>query len=82
MILRLASAGEHANTYMRLLRIEAKIAVNQHWAMIGALAAELIERRKMTGAEATAFIRSWQQDASYRPHPLVVREAQSSGSGC
>jgi hypothetical protein len=81
VILRLAAPGEHANTYMRLLRIEAKMAVNQHWAMIGALAAELIERRKMTGAEATAFIRSWQRDASYRPHPHEVREAQSSSSG-
>jgi hypothetical protein len=55
----LASPGEHADAYMRLLEIETQKIVEEWWELIGALAAALITRCRMTGAEATAFMRDW-----------------------
>jgi hypothetical protein len=59
MILRLAEQGEHADTYMKLLEIETRKIVDRWWELIGALATELMIRRRMTGAEANQFIRTW-----------------------
>src|ERR1700675_2076035 len=55
VILRLATLGEHAKTYMRLLMIEARQIVDYYWDMIGALATELIKRREMSGRAGAAF---------------------------
>jgi hypothetical protein len=60
MILRLATPGEHAETYIRLLMIEARQIVDYYWDMIGALATELIKRREMSGRAVAAFTDQFQ----------------------
>lgn len=59
MMSYLAAPGEHERAYMRLLKIETRRLVEHNWKLIGALANELIRRRKMSGAETMAFIRNW-----------------------
>ena len=51
----LATPGEHAETYMRLLMIEARQIVDYYWDMISALATELMKRREMSGRAVAAF---------------------------
>ena len=60
MILRLATPGEHAETYIRLLMIEARQIVDYYWDMIGALATELIKQREMSGRAVAAFTDQFQ----------------------
>ena len=55
----LAISDEHAQIYMQHLEIEAAGIVDRHWPVIKALAAEIMARRKMKGAEATRFIGEW-----------------------
>ena len=49
LVLRLASPGREAGTYMKLLRIQTEQAVEREWPTICAVAEALIARRTLTG---------------------------------